>query len=380
MKTLTPALCLVLASGAQAIVIRHDRDDARYRALAQSYKAPVCTVAGDGHGTLVAPTWVVTAAHVAQDIGAFNRFVTFGNRHVPVRRVFLHPDWRTTRQGPRPDIALIELAHPVRGITPVALYDRQDEVGKTIVFVGTGQTGDGNTGPTKSDDVWRAAENVVEEAIPEMIRFRFEAPPAGSELEGISGPGDSGGPALLRERGRTYILGVSSGNSAPRGGGHCTYGSDEYYGRVSTNLPWLRQTMKDRLNPFEPWGRPQSLTTGWPTAPLGTAAKAYIDLFNTGDPDQVESGFSNRFRVAKALTVTAADARKKRTTELIATYGPLEPRATAEAKDGGVSVLAYSRKARTWLMLALIPGRDEPTKVDGIRFRQLPTAPAGFKP
>ena len=50
-----------------AIVIRHDREEARYRELAQDTPA-VVRFAASGMGTLVAPQWILTAAHVAADM------------------------------------------------------------------------------------------------------------------------------------------------------------------------------------------------------------------------------------------------------------------------------------------------------------------------
>jgi hypothetical protein len=69
--------------------------------------------------------------------------------------------------------------------------------------------------------------------------LRFDAPPAGTPLEGVGGEGDSGGPALVRECERLLVAGVSSWqqHDGPLG----TYGCVEHYARVSTQLPWFRE-------------------------------------------------------------------------------------------------------------------------------------------
>lgn len=63
-KSLLPLMVLLAAAAPHAIVIRHDRADAQYRALAEKFPA-VSSFGRAGAATLVAPQWVVTAAHVA---------------------------------------------------------------------------------------------------------------------------------------------------------------------------------------------------------------------------------------------------------------------------------------------------------------------------
>lgn len=53
---------LVLSFSASAIVIRDDVDDSKYRVPASEFAALV-DMLGEGHGVLIAPQWVITAAH-----------------------------------------------------------------------------------------------------------------------------------------------------------------------------------------------------------------------------------------------------------------------------------------------------------------------------
>ena len=53
---------LAASSSANAIVTRHDREDAKYRVSASELPA-LADMPGEGHGVLIAPQWVVTAAH-----------------------------------------------------------------------------------------------------------------------------------------------------------------------------------------------------------------------------------------------------------------------------------------------------------------------------
>lgn len=90
---------LPLAAG--AVVIRDDVDDARYRIEGAAFPA-LTDMPGEGHGVLIAPRWVVTAAHAAPMEGMGATIAINGNAY-SVERVFLHPglqgDARCLGQG-----------------------------------------------------------------------------------------------------------------------------------------------------------------------------------------------------------------------------------------------------------------------------------------
>lgn len=234
---ITTLIAALLLTSTHAIVIRHDRDDAAYRERAEDF--PMVCEAGGGMGTLVDPLWVLTAAHVAESVG--NGPVRCGDRSLQVEQVFVHPDYAGENHR---DIALLRLAAPAKGIPHARLYRKDDEVGKRILFVGTGYSGTGLTGPTVKSRDMRVAENTVVSARPGWIVFEFDAPPAGDELEGISGPGDSGGPAFLEIDGVPYVLGVSAYNE---GDELCRYGSMEHYARVTDEIAWLDGVMRGEV-------------------------------------------------------------------------------------------------------------------------------------
>jgi len=218
-----------------AIIIRHDRPDERYRALGARFPA-VGSVGRAGAGTLIAPQWVLTAAHVAAGMRK-DATITFAGIEYAIERIVVHPRWR--EMGPA-DIALVKLTRPVADVRPIAIYHGRDEAGKTIVFVGNGGTGTGLTGPQRPEDgVTRGATNVVDSADDDWLYFTFDEPPSGTDLEGISGPGDSGGPAILETPDSTTIVGVSVyGRPGTRGRG--TYGALEGYTRVSSHAEWIQ--------------------------------------------------------------------------------------------------------------------------------------------
>ncbi|CAM4134311.1 Trypsin-like serine protease [Stenotrophomonas indicatrix] len=57
-------LLAALPFAAGAIVIRDDVDDGRYRIERSDFPA-LADMPGEGHGVLIAPRWVLTAAHAA---------------------------------------------------------------------------------------------------------------------------------------------------------------------------------------------------------------------------------------------------------------------------------------------------------------------------
>jgi len=230
----------LLSLPAHGIVIRHDRDDAKYLELGARFPA-VGLVGRDG-GTLIAPQWVLTAAHVAQNAQQRGRKVRFGDVDYAIDQVFIHPDWR--EQGPH-DIALIKLAEPVKGVTPIAIYSGSNEAGNMATFVGQGGTGTGLTGPAREDGKKRGATNKIDSADQDWLYFTFDDPTTATDLEGISGPGDSGGPALIQMDGKYYVAGVSVWGR-PGKDGRGTYGAKEGYTRVSTHNKWIEAALSSK--------------------------------------------------------------------------------------------------------------------------------------
>ncbi len=237
---------------AGAMIMRHDVDPKEYLLLGEAHRPALVLLAApsrdgapllfNGMGTLIAPDWVLTAAHAVdalQEQTTGPRFVYVKGRGYRVAEVIVHPDYEP--QQVTNDVALVRLEQPVRNPQPACLYERQDEIGKVVVLVGAGVQGTGLTGPSQDPDgALRGATSTVTGVRDTQIEWEFRSPENdATPLEGISGPGDSGGPAYIEANGQTCIAGVSSyqrtGNFEEG-----RYGVVEVYTRVSHYLPWIR--------------------------------------------------------------------------------------------------------------------------------------------
>ena len=240
-RILAAVSCLgfLMFSQVSAVVIRHDRDDADALRLAQPFDA-VGRVLPDGACALIASTWAVTAAHVAASIPADGQ-IQFGDKCYKIKQTIIHPEG-TGPKGipPEVDLALLELAKPVEQIKPVELYKERQELGQTLFIVGYGDYGSPQSGLRRTDGKRRAVTNIVDDVGPRRIFMRFDEPPNGSAYEGVGGPGDSGGPALLQMGGRLFLVGVSSASMNGKPG---QYGVTDVYTRVSSYIPWIEKTL-----------------------------------------------------------------------------------------------------------------------------------------
>ena len=230
-----------------AIVIRHDVSDEEYRAELNTFP-PLATFYIDGaHGTLIAPKWVITAAHATFCV-ASGSYISINNELHEVANIYAHPKHLA---GVSHDIALIELNQPIENVKPAFLYSDENEQGQHVWFIGIGATGNGETGVTVSNadnsGVLRKAQNAVWQSDGPLLKFRFDEGAHALPLEGISGGGDSGGPAYQYMNGTFRLLGISSrGDSPSMVAG--AYQSIEVYSRVSFFSEWINTIIHGDVN------------------------------------------------------------------------------------------------------------------------------------
>ncbi|MGD0388182.1 MAG: trypsin-like serine protease [Tepidisphaeraceae bacterium] len=272
----------------RAATIRDDTPDSDYTSLgAESQYAAsgyiwVNLNNGTGvaaSGTLIAPGWVLTAAHVVtqNDTTSFPTYapsqISFGQGATApypgansVAAVDVESGWSyNLNQGN--DLALIELSSPVTSVAPATLYKSSlgTELGQVATIVGYGDTGTGLTGYSNTSyGTRRGIQNDLDafggqtvvggtgthyslgQYSSNLMFTDFDQPnnPSASimggttplPLEGCSCPGDSGGGVFLSAGGTTYLAGVTdfvgAFNSQPING---EYGNINGYTRIDVS-------------------------------------------------------------------------------------------------------------------------------------------------
>ena len=139
------------------VVKRHDVNGKLYEV--KQAPAFIVDMPGDGHGVLIAPKWVVTAAHTTSLLDR-GKIIRIGNNDYEIDKVVIHKGHTSSPnylhhgdakplmafQKKDKDIALLKLTKNVTGVKPVQLYSGANEQDKMITAYGKGATGNGLIG------------------------------------------------------------------------------------------------------------------------------------------------------------------------------------------------------------------------------------------
>lgn len=244
-----------------AATIRDDQPDSNYLDLgARPEYAPVGRFVNSwgytGSATLIAPDWVLTAAHSL--VAANSATFTINGNAYTSSELFLNPGWQNGNPLAGYDFGLVHLSSPVIGVTPATLYTGSAELGLTATFVGFGLTGTGLTGYRTLDNRKRAFQNVIDGDFGNpgvLLGCDFDNPHSAADnafgdalplgLEGSVAPGDSGGGVFLTLDSQTYLAGVISFVAGTDGSGNSDYGDVNGFGRVSAFTPWIFSTIPE---------------------------------------------------------------------------------------------------------------------------------------
>lgn len=270
-RAFLPALLAVAVAGpALAGTIRHDVADATYLALGADprfaavgqIKGKTSTFSFSAAGTMIAPNWVLTSAHVADR--AISMDFKIGGGTYKATQWFTFPGWTGDLKAGF-DMALlrfdVDLAGAT-GIAPAERYRRTDELGKAGVAVGFGRTGTGLTGATVFDQKKRAGQNMLDRFMAgtasgdRILVSDFDRPGVTSESsmgsatplarEFMISSGDSGGGLFVPFNSKFWLAGVHSfGYGAKDGGFNADYGDASGHVRVSSFNAWIDQVLAE---------------------------------------------------------------------------------------------------------------------------------------
>ncbi|HTU11277.1 MAG TPA: serine protease [Allosphingosinicella sp.] len=219
-------------------------------------------------GTLIAPDWILTAAHCfsarsGARIGATGLWAEVGGTwlrdipeeaQVPVARIFIHPEYESTGQDN--DVALVRLAAPAGPLTAEIATARADP--ERAMVLGFGALYEGSLARTATLRGGQPASQVSNRL--RQAAVRTVAPAACAQRLGIGGAGtgdyqicagagraescigDSGGPLVAEGPGGVdRVIGVVS-----FGSGCANELPVTVYTRVSAYAGWIAETMRQQ--------------------------------------------------------------------------------------------------------------------------------------
>ncbi len=182
-------------------------------------------------GTLIAPQFVLTAAHCAEGVANTAGQFSVGGRTYLTEQVFVHPGYTgNVGNDSSNDIAIYKLREAVMGIAPIPIFRGTPQVGQILTLVGFGGGGTGTTGTNGDFGIKRVGTTPIDEVSRTLISWNFD-----NNSESNTAPGDSGGPAFLTVNGLLYVAGVTSGGDSANAG----IGDHSFDTRVDAYASWI---------------------------------------------------------------------------------------------------------------------------------------------
>lgn len=260
--------CLVASSG-HAGLIREDVDRSPYEDLANrpEFAATgfITTQGLDGDftasGTLLGSTWVLTAAHVVQNVTTMDFRIDGILRQAS--GWIVHPKYGNNLSSGY-DLALVQLSAAINTVTPATRYRNSVRPGMVATFVGYGMGGDGIDGSTTPTGTKLAGMNVIDglDARKRVAIIDFDGPvtsdrslnrsgsPVPLDLEYMIAPGDSGGGMYIETPGGPMLAGLHSYGLDLNGNFLDDYGDQTGHTLLFPLNGWIDSVMNLGLSAF----------------------------------------------------------------------------------------------------------------------------------
>lgn len=190
-------------------------------------------------GVLVGSRTVLTAGHCAtEDFAIENYRIVVGGETYRSTAVTLHPLFdmaANARESAPYDIGVIELSR-MPSVAPIPVFiDRPIPPGTELTIAGYG-THESSAGASEPEELAKVGRSVVDNVSRDGVIFQQHAGGGASTC-----PGDSGGPAILRDSGYSGVAGTLSIGTNQVNGDNCNLTGGGRFGHVYLQSSTIRR-------------------------------------------------------------------------------------------------------------------------------------------